>query len=219
MRLLFIVLLSLIAFTGIHSQDRYEKSMKKNLSMMDSTKTTEGFLQIANGFERIARAEKDKWLPYYYSSWVYTIASFTDTTQSKKDGYLDKADNLISIADSLEPDNSEIYTLKGMIAQARMQIDPMNRYMKYGPLADQYFKKAMAADSLNPRPEYLIGIGVYYTPQQFGGGPQKAKPYLESSLHKYNEFKPENDLMPHWGRKAVEDLLNNIAGTDTTQKK
>ncbi len=219
MKLLIAILFSLAALCSIYPQSRYEKSMQKNLSMMDSTKTVEGFLQIANGFERIARAEKDKWLPYYYTSWVYTIVSYTDTTKSRKDGYLDKADNFILIADSLEPANSEIYTLKGMIAQARMQIDPMNRWMKYGSLSDQFFKKAIKIDSLNPRPEYLIGIGIYYTPEQFGGGSQNAKPYLEKSLAKYNKFQPANDLMPHWGRKAVEGLLNNIAATDTTKAK
>ncbi len=219
MKTFLLFLLILTSFISINGQDRYEKAMMKNLSMVDSGKTVEDYLQIANGFERIAQAEKDKWLPYYYSSWVYTIASFSDTAKSKKDGYLDKADNFISIADSLEPDNSEIYTLKGMIAQARMQVDPMNRWMKYGAESDQYFKKAMAIDSLNPRPEYLIGIGVFYTPQQFGGGPKNAKPYLEKSLEKFNQFEPENDIAPNWGRKMVEGLLNQIAETDTTKVK
>ena len=219
MKFLFVIFLSLVAFVYVHSQDRYQKSMKKNLSLIDSAKTVEDFLQIANGFERIALAEKDKWLPYYYSSWVYTIASFSDTAKSKKDSYLDQADNFIAIADSLEPDNSEIYTLKGMIAQARLQVDPMNRWMKYGAMSDQFFKKAIKSDSLNPRPEYLIGIGIYYTPQQFGGGPKNAKPYLEKSLEKFNMFEPENDIAPNWGRKMVEGLLNEIAETDTTHSK
>ena len=106
-----------------------------------------------------------------------------------------------------------------MIAQARMQVDPMNRWMKYGAMSDQFFKKAMAIDSLNPRPEYLIGIGVYYTPQQFGGGPKNAKPYLEKSLEKFNRFEPENDIAPNWGRKMVEGLLTQIAESDTTGAK
>lgn len=219
MKILAVIFLSFIFSFNLSAQDRYEKSMKKNLLLIDSAKTVEDFLQAANGFERIALAEKEKWLPYYYSALVYTIASFSDTVKNKKDGYLDKADSFILIADSLQPDNSEIYTLKGMIAQARLQIDPMNRWMKYGALSDQYFKKAMAIDSLNPRPDYLIGVGLFYTPQQFGGGAKTAKPYLEKSLGKYNRFKPENDLMPDWGRKMVESLLKQIAESDTTNTK
>ena len=56
-----------------------------------------------------------------------------------KDIYLNKADKFINIADSLVPNNSEIYTLKGMIAQARMQVDPMNRWQKYGAEATNNF--------------------------------------------------------------------------------
>jgi hypothetical protein len=219
MKLLLSILLFIIPLADISSQDKYEKSMKKNLSMLDSAKTVEDFLNIANGFERIALAEKDKWLPYYYSSWAYTIACFTDSSNAKKDDYLDMSDKFVSIADSLEPGNSEIYTLKGMIAQARLGIDPMNRWMKYGPEADRSFKKAMEIDSLNPRPEYLIGVGLFYTPQQFGGGPKTAKPYLERSLAKFNQFKTENDLMPDWGRDMVEQFLNQIAEADTTKAK
>jgi hypothetical protein len=82
--------------------------------------------------------------------------------------------------------------------------------MKYGPEADYNFKKAIELDSLNPRPEYLIGTGLFYTPEQFGGGPVTAKPVLEKSLEKYNQFVPENDLMPSWGREMVEGLLKQI---------
>ena len=72
------------------------------------------------------------------------------------------------------------------------------------------FTKAMQADSLNPRPEYLIGVGLFYTPEQFGGGPKTAKPILEKSLAKFEKFVPENDLMPHWGKEQVEQYLKQI---------
>jgi hypothetical protein len=189
---------------------KYEKAMKKNLSKIDSAMNVGSMLDAANGFERIAFAEKDKWLPYYYSAFMLTLASFTDTTADNKDGYLDKADIFINIADSLEEDESEIYVLKGMIAQARMQIDPMNRWMKYGAISNNNFTKAMKLDTLNPRPEYLQGVSLYYTPEQFGGGPAPAKRLLEKSLDKYNQFVPDNDLMPNWGREMTEQMLEQI---------
>jgi hypothetical protein len=68
----------------------------------------------------------------------------------------------------------------------------------------------MKLDTLNPRPEYLKGVGLFYTPEQFGGGHKTAKPLLESSLEKFNKFVPENDLMPNWGREMVEKLLQQI---------
>jgi hypothetical protein len=131
MQLLLTTILFFFTFVSIQTDDsKYEKAMKKNLSRIDSALDVTSILTVANGFERIAFAEKDKWLPYYYASFMYVLAGFSDTTVSKKDGYLDKADTFINIADSLEENESEIYTLKGMIAQARMQVDPMNRWKK-----------------------------------------------------------------------------------------
>jgi hypothetical protein len=211
MQLLLTTILFFFTFVSIQTDDsKYEKAMKKNLSRIDSALDVTSILTVANGFERIAFAEKDKWLPYYYASFMYVLAGFSDTTVSKKDGYLDKADTFINIADSLEENESEIYTLKGMIAQARMQVDPMNRWMKYGAESTNNFNQAMKLDTLNPRPEYLKGVGLFYTPEQFGGGHKTAKPLLESSLEKFNKFVPENDLMPNWGREMVEKLLQQI---------
>jgi hypothetical protein len=68
----------------------------------------------------------------------------------------------------------------------------------------------MELDTLNPRPEYLMGISLFYTPEQFGGGPTKAKPLLEKSLEKFTRFTPDNQLMPDWGREMLEQLLKQI---------
>lgn len=204
------ILLSLLFLTVAIADDKYEKEIKKNLEKIDDCKTPNDFIKLANNFERIAVAEKDKWLPYYYSAFVYVLASYTDSVNSRKDIYLDKAFKFNGIADSLMPNNSEIYTLKGMISQARMQIDPMNRWQKYGADATANLTKAMQIDTLNPRPEYLIGVGTYYTPQQFGGGPQTAKPILEKSLAKYEKFIPESEIAPNWGRENLEEILKAV---------
>ena len=184
--------------------------------MIDSAQNVATSIIVANRFERIANAEKDKWLPYYYTSLMYAITCFADTVAEKKDEYLDRADYFINIADSLEPDESEIYVMKGMIAQGRLQIDPMNRWMKYGPISNNNFQKAIELDTLNPRPEYLMGVSLYYTPEQFGGGSNAAKPILEKSLEKYNKFVPDNNLMPNWGRETVETLLKQINEQEQT---
>lgn len=213
MKTLLALILSFTVITGTLADDKYESAMKKNLDKIDECTTFNDYIKLANNFERIALAEADKWLPYYYTSFMYVLASYTDSVKEMKDGYLDKALQFVNNADSLQPNHSEIYTLKGMLAQARMQIDPMSRWQKYGGEAQSNFQKAIEADTLNPRPEYLIGVGVYYTPQQFGGGPDKAKPILENSLRKYEQFVPENDLMPVWGKQMVEEILKQIGET------
>jgi len=205
-------LVIIFCFVSINRADdeKYTTAMKKNFTQMDSMRTVEDMVDLTNAFLRIANAEKDKWLPYYYASQLFVLTSFADTVNSKKDGYLDEAVKILAIADSLQPNESEICVLKGLICQARLQIDPMNRYMKYGFEMNDSFDKAIALDPTNPRPEYLKGVTLFYTPEQFGGGAKVAKPLLEASLKKFNEFVPKNDLMPHWGKQQVEAYLKQI---------
>ena len=210
MKKAMLIFLSLLFFTAAIADDKYVKEIKKNIEKINACKTSNDFIKVANNFERIAVAEKDKWLPYYYSAFVYVLASYADSSNSRKDIYLDNAFKFNEIADSLQPNNSEIYTLNGMISQARMQVDPMNRWQKYGADATNYFTKAMQIDTLNPRPEYLIGIGIFFTPKQFGGGSTAAKPILEKSLAKFEKFVPENDIMPDWGKEQVVEYLKQI---------
>jgi hypothetical protein len=210
MKIILSAILSLLIISGAYTQDKYEAGMKSNLAKMDECKKANDYLKVANGFERIAAAEKNKWLPYYYGALCCVLANYSDSSKTIKEIYLDKAEKFLNTADSLDQNNSEIYTLKGMIAQARMQIDPMSRWQKYGAEANNNFTKAMVIDTLNPRPEYLIGVGIFYTPKQFGGGSAAAKPILEKSLMKYEQFVPENDIMPRWGKKLVEQYLKQI---------
>ena len=204
--LLLVVMLPLNSY----ADDKFTKAMEKNISMIDTASSLNSFQAIANSFERIANAEKDKWLPYYYSAYLLTVTSFIDTVAERKDTYLDKAEQLAMVADSLEPDNSEIYTLRGMIAQGRLVVDPQNRWMKYGPLSSNYLSKAKELDPTNPRPDYLNGQSVLNTPAQFGGGVEKALPILKESEEKFKNFEPESSIHPNWGENMLLQVLQSI---------
>ena len=100
------------------------------------------------------------------------------------DAIAGKATELIDRADALQPNNSEISCIKSMIASSHMMVNPMQRYQEYGPEAGSYLDAAMQQDPANPRPEYLKGQGLKYTPEHFGGGCETAKPVLHSALAK-----------------------------------
>ncbi|MDO8550569.1 MAG: hypothetical protein Q7S39_10540, partial [Ignavibacteria bacterium] len=172
--------------------------------------TASSFQLIANSFERIANAEKDKWLPYYYASYLLAVATFMDTVAERKDSYLDKADLLIALADSLQPDNSEIYTVKAVISQGRLIVDPQNRWMKYGPLFSNLISKARELDTTNPRPVFVYAQSVLYTPEQFGGGRDKALPIFKEAEEKFKNFEPESELHPNWGEEVLKRTLEEI---------
>lgn len=202
------LVLTLIIFTSsLFSQDeRFIKAMESSLAVLDTTTSMEILIETANRFERIALAEKVEWLPFYYAAQVNAIVSFMEKDNTKKDNILDKAQSLIDKADSLSTDNSEIFTIKGLILQARIMVDFMNRGMQYSQLAMQQLNNAIELNEDNPRPYMLIGQSILFTPEAFGGGKTKAKPYLDVAKEKFESFVPESSIHPNWGKKQMEEI-------------
>jgi hypothetical protein len=190
--------------------ERFTAAMKKNLDGLDTSfRTPASLLAVANNFERIAIAEKTQWLPYYYAAFCQVNYGFMETDKTKVDGYADRATHLINKADSLAPNNSEISCIKSMIASCHMLVDPMTRYMEYGKASSENLEAAIAQDPTNPRPHYLKGQGLRYTPEQFGGGCKTALPEFQTAMSKYEKFNPAGELYPNWGKPQVEQLIKD----------
>jgi len=68
-KILFSATLTLIATASFAQSDRYMSAMKNNIAAIDTSfKNPANLLSLANNFERIATAEKNQWLPYYYAA-------------------------------------------------------------------------------------------------------------------------------------------------------
>ncbi len=200
-----ILLLSVLLFA---QSDKYTAAMKKNLESLDTSfRNPASLLAVANNFERIANAEKNQWLPYYYAAFCQVNYGFMEQDKTKTDGYADKANALIEKADSLSPNNSEISCIKSMIASCHMMVDPMTRWMEYGKESSSNIESAMTQDPTNPRPYFLKAQGLKYTPEQFGGGCITALPELQKAMEKYAGFKTAGELYPDWGKAQVEKLI------------
>ncbi|HPH86474.1 MAG TPA: hypothetical protein PLC48_13480 [Ferruginibacter sp.] len=210
MKKVFLFIALVITTVGASAQsEKYIAAMKKNLAAIDSSfRNPANLLTLANSFERIAIAEKNQWLPYYYAAFCQVNYGFMESDKEKTDGIADKATELINKADSLMPNNSEISCIKSMIASCHMMVNPMQRWQQYGEASSGNLEKAMQQDPANPRPYYLKGQNLKYTPEQFGGGCGTAKPELQTSLDKYASFKPASELHPNWGKPRVEMLIS-----------
>lgn len=204
------LLVLLTTVVGFAQNEKFTAAMKKNLVAMDSSfNNPPELLNVSNNFERIARAEKNQWLPYYYAAFCQVNYGFIQQDKTKMDGYADKAAELLAKADSLAPNNSEISCIKSLVASCHMMVDPMQRWQQYGQESASNMEAAMQQDATNPRPYYLKGQSLKYTPEQFGGGCKTAKPELQTALDKYATFKPASDISPNWGKERVEALIKD----------
>jgi hypothetical protein len=204
MKKLFLISLLLAAICANAQSDKYVAAMKKNLELMDSAKTTADFQNVSNAFERIGDAEKTQWLPYYYAGLALTRIGWIDQ-KVDKDANADKIKTLCDKAEAIDK-NAEILTIRNMAATQEMMVDPQTRWQTYGMEASADLQKGMQLDPNNPRLYYLQGMSLFNTPEQFGGGKDKAKPVFAKSveLFKKEEHKP---LYPNWGKDQAEQML------------
>jgi len=188
---------------------RYESAMKSNIAQLDSLMTKSNYDELANNFIRIGDAEKTQWLPYYYAAFCYATDAMSEKDNSKKDAIADKADVQITKAESiLGKENSETDVIKAMIATAHMTVDPQNRYMTYGSAISDNIQKAEKLDPTNPRPVLFEAENKFFTPEAYGGGKDVAKPLFDTASKLFDNFKPETDLSPNWGKSTLQYFLS-----------
>jgi hypothetical protein len=222
MKQLLLITAVLFSVAANAQSAKYADAMKKTLTMFDSAKTPADFENAAATFQRIGDAEKTQWLPYYWGGlalalegWMYfpdekgVTAVKSDNLSQTIDDLSSRINAMADKADAATTDNaakSDILTIKNMAATQQMVVDPQSRYMTYGAQANEYLQKAIQLNPNNPRAYYLQAMGIYGTPEQFGGGKTPAKPLFQKAvdLGKAEQVQP---LYPHWNLEQSERML------------
>jgi len=209
------ILLSVFSFSQM--PEKFVKAMEARVPAVDTVYTVDGLTELANAFERIAEAEKNQWLPYYYAAFCNAQAglmmgggNIMAGSPEKTDPIADKAEKLLNKAEELNKDNSEIFIVKKMILTLRMLGDAMNRYMIYGPEAAAALEKAKTLNPENPRVYLLEAQDKFHTPEQFGGSKAEAKVLFETAVKKYEAFKLESSIHPSWGMGQAKYYLSQM---------
>ena len=202
-----IYLFVLLTATAYSQNEKYMQAMEKNIAIIDSATTSASFQNANNAFERIGIANPKEWLPLYYQAYCHTFIGMRLDENSKKDEHYDKAEILLNSADSLNPENSEIYVMKAFITGMKISVDPGTRGQQLGMKSSIYNSQAVQFDKENPRAYLIRGTALMYMPAQFGGGKDNALPVLEQAVEKFKSFKPVSTIMPHWGEARAIQML------------
>ncbi|MFN7119131.1 MAG: hypothetical protein ACK4TA_20200 [Saprospiraceae bacterium] len=190
--------------------EKYVQAMEKALAQLDTTRSAEGFQKLSNTFERIALNEKSEWLPTYYQAYCNMMIATAkmqaqDITTCLT--HLDKAQAALDAALILAPKESELITLQGYIYQGRIWENTMVKGAEYAPKVQQALQTAIALNPDNPRPYYLLGQQLLFTPEFYGGGTKAALPWLEKAEAKYASYQAPTALHPTWGKRANNYML------------
>ncbi|MFH6604315.1 hypothetical protein ACEZ3G_12555 [Maribacter algicola] len=197
------VIIALMATTFLTAQDQYTKGMQKAFQLWGEGKNTEA----SNLFERIATAELDNWLPFYYVSQVNTVASFGEKDKSKLTQQLEKAQEYIDMAKNISPNNPEILVQQAMIHTAWVAYDGATYGMTLAPKVVSIYAKAAKIAPDNPRvvfskAEWDMGSASY-----FGGDITPYCKDVERAIELFDNFKPASEFHPNWGKDRAEATL------------
>lgn len=198
-----LILLILICSVGIASaQDKYIKGMEKAFELWTAQKP----MEAANLFERIAMAEQDNWLPYYYVAQINTIYSFGVTDLEKLSKQLEKAKEFLDLAKAISPDNPELLVQEAMINTAWIAFDGATYGMTLSGKNTQLYQKALELAPENPRVVFSKAEWDMGSARYFG---KDITPYckdVDRALELFANFSNDTPFYPAWGKDRAEQV-------------
>lgn len=199
-----IITIFFIAITGLTiAQSNYENGMRKAFELWSAEKTEEA----ENLFERIAKAEKDNWLPHYYIAQINSLKSWGVTDEAVLKAQLDKAQQHLDIAMGLSKSNPELMVIQAQVLTNWIAYDGMTYGMKYSAKISELYNKAQAIAPNNPRVafgkvEWDMGSAKY-----FG---QDTAPFckkMKGTLVLFENFEAESEFHPSWGEQRAKQAI------------
>ncbi len=189
------------------SYGQFEKAMGRSIPAMFSADNPENLQGAINQLSRIGEAEGDRWEPYYYVAFGYLRMSQMMETLADKDKYLDLALTAIDNGDKVQPNDSELETMRGYINMMKLSADPGTRGATYSGLVFGSFQKAIQLNPDNPRAHFLLGQMQKGTAQFMGGTNDEACASFSRALELFENGGNANPLAPNWGKEGARGAI------------
>lgn len=201
------VILILVSFTlnMLMAQTPYDEGMTKAFELWKSDKADEA----SNLFERMAKAENQNWLPYYYAAQINIIQTYRTKDAEEIEARLNKAQKFLYAAGSITKDNVELLILEAMLNTAYVVYDSSKYAMTHSPKVEALYQQAKSLDSLNPRAilyhaEWKMGAAKY-----FGTDPKVYCPEIDKAIALFEKSSETTPYYPTWGLSQVSRVQKN----------
>lgn len=189
---------------NLGAQSQYEKGMNKAFELWNKGKLTES----SNLFERIAKAEKENWIPFYYAAYLEIITSFNEKDEAKLKAKLEKASGHLDTGLLYSKDNAEILIIQALLNTSYIKFDGQKYGMSMTGKNEVLFKKAMKLAPNNPRVILQKAEWDMGTARFFG---KSLDPYckdIEKAIELFKkEKKSDVQYPPSWGKERAEKAL------------
>ncbi len=203
---IILIVLAFFSVININAQTPYEKGMTKAFDLWKNRKIDEA----TNLFERIGKAEKENWLPYYYAAQVHITTTFSSKDQDNIESRLKKAQDYLNEAKTFsKEDNAEILILEALLYTAYVTSNPSVYAMTHAPKVEALYQKAKVLEPENPRAilchaEWKMGDAKFW-----GKDPKAFCPEVEKAILYFEKESPTIPFYPTWGKNQVTRVQKN----------
>lgn len=211
MKTIVIIISVMISLLMGQSVDEFILQGKEKIRTGINHWNEQEMLQARAHFERGLSLNEKQWLFHYYVARCdhqLTNLSMGKQDKGKTKGYMNDGISQLDDAIELNPDFAEAYGLLSSLYGTKIGLIPWTGFW-YGPKAGRAMGKALSLEPDNPRLHMIQGISTYFTPEQWGGGKEKAKVSFQKAIELYKNDNPES-ILPDWGKSDVHAWLGQV---------
>jgi hypothetical protein len=190
---------------AVTAQTNYQQGMQEALGLWGQHKNKEAI----NLFVRIANAEQDNWIPFYYAAQIEITSSFGVRDENLVEAKLKKGQVFLDQAKNRSKDNAEILILQALLYTSWVTYDGATYGRKYSRKITKLYKKAEKLMPGNPRAIYCQAEWNIGDAKFFGKDTQPFCKDIEKSLDLFVTFELPSPFYPNWGEDRAKNILAN----------
>lgn len=212
--LIFTLLLAVITTLNITNlrADDYSDAMVKAIKKMETAADKNdkaAMLKVRGDFERILQLKKNEWMVNYYLGSLDYMLSRAAAEEKNNDDVKKYTESAIALFDKSTDVNDQFadaYIMKMAVQGNRWQYEP-NKMNDIIAKTTEAKDKALKLEPENPRYYLIDGYMTFYTPENFGGGIDKAQPMFEKAWEYSKTYKPKDETYPNWGNDQAAGMV------------
>ncbi|WP_103865428.1 hypothetical protein [Aquimarina sp. I32.4] len=201
------LLITFFTLSLINSQtpSSYEKGMSKAFELWKDKKPNEAI----HLFERIAKVEKENWLPYYYAAQVHIFTTFRLKEAEAIESRLKKAQEYLNKVNTITNNNAEVLIMEAMLNTAYVSYNPSVYGMTLSAKIEQLYQDAKVLEPKNPRATLNHAQWKMGSAKFFGKDPKAFCPEIEKAILYFENESHDMPFYPHWGKEQLSSIQEN----------
>jgi tetratricopeptide (TPR) repeat protein len=152
----------------------------------------------------VKQKQPGPYLYYYVALADFRLATFhlSSGAPAEAERFVTEGEQYLEKAMEADAGFGEAFSLYGFLLSLEIALHP-DRAMTLGFKSMASLDQGIEKDPSNPRTHLIKGMYLPYVPKEYGGGMDKALPYLEKAISLFEGEEAADPVKPSWGHDEV----------------